>query len=250
MGGMQGLGPIEPEAEGVVFHQDWESRVHALVVASPTRGNIDAGRSERESIPGPVYLAMTYYERWPQGFAGPDAAEGRGRSHLPEMAAGPGRSARRRSPPITRLAAGHPTPALSRQGSYLRDAAPPVFRAGDRVRALNLNPAGHTRLPRYVRGRGRGDRALPRRPRLPRHPRPRGRCEEPACPLYTVVFAPGELGPERSERDSCQPGSVGALSGTGLTPWRPAGPCPGTCGRPGVRRTLAGAGLRPGRGAK
>src|SRR5207237_1013927 len=32
-------------------------------------------------------------------------------------------------------------------------AAPPRFRAGDRVRALNRHPAGHTREPRYVRGR-------------------------------------------------------------------------------------------------
>jgi nitrile hydratase subunit beta len=30
---------------------------------------------------------------------------------------------------------------------------PPRFGPGDRVRARNLNPAGHTRLPRYVRGR-------------------------------------------------------------------------------------------------
>jgi hypothetical protein len=31
--------------------------------------------------------------------------------------------------------------------------AKPKFRAGQKVRARNLNPAGHTRLPRYVRGK-------------------------------------------------------------------------------------------------
>jgi nitrile hydratase len=31
--------------------------------------------------------------------------------------------------------------------------AAPAFAVGDRVRARNLNPRGHTRLPRYVRGR-------------------------------------------------------------------------------------------------
>ncbi len=31
--------------------------------------------------------------------------------------------------------------------------APPRFKAGDRVVARNVNPAGHTRLPRYIRGK-------------------------------------------------------------------------------------------------
>jgi nitrile hydratase len=31
--------------------------------------------------------------------------------------------------------------------------APPRFRRGDQVRALNRHPTGHTREPRYVRGR-------------------------------------------------------------------------------------------------
>lgn len=29
----------------------------------------------------------------------------------------------------------------------------PHYKVGDRVRAINLNPATHTRLPRYVRGK-------------------------------------------------------------------------------------------------
>ena len=60
MGGMQGLGDIEPEPEGQAFHHDWEGRVHAMSLASPTRSNIDAGRHQRERIPGPEYLRMSY----------------------------------------------------------------------------------------------------------------------------------------------------------------------------------------------
>src|ERR1700754_3198243 len=63
MGGMDNLGPIVPEADEPVFHHAWEGRVHAMTVASPTRTNIDAGRHQRELIPGPEYLAMTYYEK-------------------------------------------------------------------------------------------------------------------------------------------------------------------------------------------
>lgn len=42
-----------------------------------------------------------------------------------------------------------------RKGGAHRVAADvaPRFRAGDRVRTRNLNPLGHTRLPRYARGR-------------------------------------------------------------------------------------------------
>ena len=64
MGGMHGMGPVAPETDEPVFHAAWEGRVHALTLASPTRGNIDAGRHERELIPGPDYLSMSYYEKW------------------------------------------------------------------------------------------------------------------------------------------------------------------------------------------
>src|SRR4030088_3725010 len=39
------------------------------------------------------------------------------------------------------------------RGKFARTApAPAKFKAGDRVRAKNINPVTHTRLPRYVRG--------------------------------------------------------------------------------------------------
>jgi nitrile hydratase len=39
------------------------------------------------------------------------------------------------------------------RGKFARTApAPAKFKAGDRVRAKNIHPATHTRLPRYVRG--------------------------------------------------------------------------------------------------
>ena len=35
----------------------------------------------------------------------------------------------------------------------MSDAVSPGFKVGDRVTARNINPLGHTRLPRYVRGK-------------------------------------------------------------------------------------------------
>ena len=41
----------------------------------------------------------------------------------------------------------------NRRGARLDDDVAPKFKAGDRVVASNANPLGHTRLPRYLRGR-------------------------------------------------------------------------------------------------
>jgi nitrile hydratase len=150
MGGMHGLGPVAPEADEPVFHHAWEGRVHAMTIASPTRGNIDEGRHQRELIPGPDYLRMSYYEKW---FAGLSALLVKHGLVTPqELAAGRADPAAPLATP--RLRAEEVTPALSRAGgSFVREVADgPLFKPGDAVRARHLNPAGHIRLPRYVRG--------------------------------------------------------------------------------------------------
>lgn len=38
-------------------------------------------------------------------------------------------------------------------GARMAVEVPPRFKPGDRVRARNIHPLGHTRLPRYARGR-------------------------------------------------------------------------------------------------
>jgi len=198
MGGMHGLGPIAPEADEPVFHAAWERRVHALVIASPTRGNIDAGRHRRELIPGPDYLRMTYYERW---FAALCAMLLQGGAvTAEELASGVADPAAPKGTP--RLAPDQVVPALSRSGSYLRDtAAAPAFSAGDRVRARNRHPTGHTRLPRYVRGRtGMIERCHGAHVFPDSHAHGGG--EDPR-PLYTVRFSASELwGPDAAARDS------------------------------------------------
>jgi nitrile hydratase len=198
MGGVHGLGPIAPDPDEPMFHADWERRVHALVIASPTRGNIDAGRHQRELIPGPEYLRMTYYERW---FAALCAMLVRGGAvTAEELARGAADPAAAKATP--RLAPDAVAPALSRSGSYRREtAATPAFSVGDRVRARNLHTTGHTRLPRYVRGR---TGVIERRHGAHVFPdsHAHGAGEDPR-PLYTVRFAARELwGPDAAARDS------------------------------------------------
>jgi nitrile hydratase len=148
MGGMANLGPLAPEDNEPVFHAPWEGRVFAMTIASPTRVNLDYGRHQRELIPGPDYLPMTYYERWFRSLS--DALVRRGFATLEEMESG---RASARSAEVTPRSAGEIITGLSSRGSYLRErTAAPAFAIGAQVRARNINPAGHTRLPRYVRG--------------------------------------------------------------------------------------------------
>jgi nitrile hydratase beta subunit len=197
MGGMANLGEVAPEADEPVFHHAWEGRVHAMTVASPTRGNIDAGRHQRELIPGPDYLAMSYYEKWFRSLG--ELLLKHGLVTPEEMAAGRADPAAPKATP--RLAPADVEPAMTRPGSYVRDAAAPAFAEGDTVRARNLNPPGHTRLPRYVRGRQgvivarRGAHVFP-------DSHAHGKGEDPR-PLYTVRFSARELwGEIANPRDS------------------------------------------------
>ena len=66
MGGMDGFGPIEIEADEPVFHAQWERRAFALNFATPAavRWATDSFRHAIERLPTLVYLRSSYYERW------------------------------------------------------------------------------------------------------------------------------------------------------------------------------------------
>jgi nitrile hydratase subunit beta len=152
MGGAHGFGPVEPEPDEPVFHADWERRAFAITLAMGATGewNLDASRSARESRPPGDYLARSYFEIWLGGLERLTAE--RGLVTPEEVAAG--RSLEPARPLERTLAAEDVEPMLRRGGPT--DREPPRearFAVGDRVRARNIHPPGHTRLPRYVRGR-------------------------------------------------------------------------------------------------
>jgi nitrile hydratase len=152
MGGMHGLGPIEVEADEPVFHEPWEGRVMAIASAMDPWGawNLDRFRYTRESLPPADYLTRGYYAQWLAVHTRLNLEAG----HITEA----------------ELAAGHAAPGAPTHTPKLRpeDAeqaiqsgahgrsraqAEPKFRPGDAVVARNPNQTGHTRLPRYARGR-------------------------------------------------------------------------------------------------
>ena len=148
MGGMDGFGPVEREDDEPVFHHPWEGRVFAIRAALRPKDRVPGWGSFRydlERIPPADYLRMSYYERW---FAiSMDRLLRSGlvtRAELETGRPGPG-------PPGATL---RPGPVARRSGPVRLDAdVPPRFRPGEDVRARNLHPPGHTRLPRYTRGK-------------------------------------------------------------------------------------------------
>ena len=151
MGGMHGMGPIAPEPNEPVFHERWEARVYALNRAMGILGkwNIDAGRHARERIPPADYLRMSYYEKWLAGLImlvreSGLATEAELESGRPDPGTG------RTTPPLTSEQVGG---LVAARGTFERPVnTSPRFAIGEQVRAKKINPAGHTRLPRYARG--------------------------------------------------------------------------------------------------
>jgi nitrile hydratase len=94
------------------------------------------------------------------------------------------------------LAAGDVAATLGRGGPTNRESArPAMFNVGDRVRARNINPLTHTRLPRYVRGHV-GVVSATHGPHVFPDANAQGGGEDPQW-LYTVSFEGRELwGPE------------------------------------------------------
>ncbi len=194
MGGMDGFGKVEPEPNEPVFHQPWEGRVMAMNRAMGATGmwNIDIGRYSRETLPAHVYLSSSYYRKWYLGLE--QMLLERGLIDADEVAAGhalrPGKPLRRGNFTVAEV------PRVMTRGSFSRPAqAPARFKPGDRVRAKNIHPTTHTRLPRYVRGhvgvveRLHGTHVFPDSVTT-------GRGDDPQW-LYTVRFDSRELwGPD------------------------------------------------------
>jgi nitrile hydratase beta subunit len=152
MGGMHGLGPIEYENNEPVFHSRWEALSFALNMATRAgrKWNIDSGRYEIELLPAADYLRMSYYEKWAARLE--KLLVKSGLVTESEIATGqPSPDSPKSTPAVT----ADQVPHMLRTGARASRDIPdePRFQIGQRVRARNINPEGHTRLPRYARGK-------------------------------------------------------------------------------------------------
>jgi len=195
MGGMHGFGKVEPEDNEPVFHALWEGRCLALNRAMGAIGawTIDEGRAGIEQLPPDVYLSRSYYGKWALRLQ--NMAVARGLASADELAAG---RALHDAKPLKRKLTAADVPGTLTRGSFGRQApAPARFKVGDRVRAKNIHPPTHTRLPRYARGHAgvieaiRGCHVFPDSTAV-------GGGENPQW-LYTVLFDARELWGESAD---------------------------------------------------
>jgi len=199
LGGMQGFGPIGPEKNEPVFHASWEGRLvairRALIAAGKLPGTL---RPVVESLPAAEYLSKGYYDHWYAAVV--ELLDQNGVATREEIASGKPAKGSVKSVSALKPAEAARLPFRVPQ-VILKVDMPQRFAAGQNVRARNIHPAGHTRLPRYVRGRlgtverNRGVQAFPdtdvyNRGQNPQH-------------VYSIRFAARELwGEAASSRDS------------------------------------------------
>jgi nitrile hydratase subunit beta len=201
LGGMHGFGSIMPESNEPVFHHDWEKMAFAMGWVALTHGlfNLDEARHALEQMNPADYLSTSYYEHWlyfleknliNKGIVSREALDAK----IQQFEGDPNHPIPRKDAPaltervLTMIGIG---------ASCERPGPAPRFEAGDSVITRNINPYGHTRLPRYARGkhgvieRVHGAFVFPDTSAA-------GKGENPQ-PLYTVRFRTSELWGEHAE---------------------------------------------------
>ena len=152
MGGQQNLGPIVHEHDEPVFHAEWEARVYALTRAMRAwrKWSLDTDRHALELMRPDSYLRMSYYERWLTRLESQVVTYG-----LVTPAEFDAGAPVAGSPKLVPAFTTATTSRWLNRGIAPSDepAVRPLFKVGQRVRARNMHPPGHTRLPRYARGR-------------------------------------------------------------------------------------------------
>jgi nitrile hydratase len=153
MGGMHGFGPIDRRAAPSAETSALDYRIRALMRLTIDRElyNLDAFRYGIEQMAPAHYLRAPYHERWltsvvfnlaEAGVISEDELAARMELLQQQPDAEPVHPAPTVPPVPAREARQEPTPA-----------SVPRFAVGDAVIARNIHPVGHTRLPRYVRGK-------------------------------------------------------------------------------------------------
>jgi len=197
MGGMHGFGPVEREVDEPLFRAAWEARVRAMTNLSVARNYFteDASRYGIEQMAPAAYLRASYFERWlasleynliEQGLLGEEELAAR----VSLLREHPGLDPPRASGEIL-------APPPAPEALQAAPDATPRFAVGDQVMTCNMHPPGHTRLPRYARGKG-GVIALLHGPQTFPDTNAHGRGEQPQM-LYNVRFEGSELWGDAAE---------------------------------------------------
>lgn len=142
LGGMNGFGRVEYEQNEPVFHAPWQATAFAINMVSigALRAyNADQYRHSVERMTPAHYFRASYYERMLTGAA--TLLVEAGTIDLDDL--------ERRAGGAFPLA----QPNADDPMADLTPAPEARFKVGDQVRVLDIHPHGHTRAPRFCRGR-------------------------------------------------------------------------------------------------
>ena len=197
MGGMQGMGelgyepnePSVPCAVGRASACDGD-RSRRLRKVAGACGRISS--SSRQ----PTILRMSYYERWLTALT--ERIAKTGLATRAEIESGRADAGSARVTPALNAADAAETARSGLLGRSSNRKCERDFDVGERVRGRNINPATHTRMPRYTRGRvgvverDRGVFALPDNEAYFLDPKPQH--------VYLIRFTARELWGETASR--------------------------------------------------
>jgi nitrile hydratase subunit beta len=152
MGGRHGFGQVEKPADAPPFAETWEGKAFVIgALAARIAGtNLHAFRHAIERVPPDEYL-VGYWNRWTIGAQ--IMMEDSGILTDEEVRARAARLSGRDVPEPPAPEPHKPQMPSGGAGNLRTADSPPAFAVGDRVRVADMNPVGHTRLPRYVRRR-------------------------------------------------------------------------------------------------
>jgi len=189
LGGMEGFGSVEVDAGEPAFRHAWEARMFGIAGGALASGgfNTPMFRHAIERMDPGHYLTSSYYEHWltavatllvEAGTISPDELDARAGGF-----------------PLS-----HPAAVGAGDVDAVTPSETPRYAVGDAVRVRDVQFAGHTRCPRYVRGRrgviARVDPAAPI-PEVEAHRR-----ERMLDPSYSVRFDAAELWSGAAEPNS------------------------------------------------
>lgn len=154
IGGMHGFGPVPVESQDYVFRHDWQRRSFGLAqaLAGPAAFCADMHRHKIERLPAVDYLRMDYFEKW--AIATSELLKDAGLASAAELASGE----KAFDVDLQKHAPATPQGLLAAMKAgaemqFPRETSPARFAVGEAVRVSVESPEGHTRAPRYVRGK-------------------------------------------------------------------------------------------------
>ncbi len=144
LGGMQGFGRVAHPPAEPAFHEPWEAnaRAMAMIVVGTLKVSGGEFRHSIERMDPGHYLTSSYYEHWVTAAATLAVEHGLVTQEVLDLRAG--------GPfPVSRPVTAEPQVDVNGDTALAANN----FLVGDRVRVRDWHPPGHTRCPRYVRGR-------------------------------------------------------------------------------------------------